>query len=219
MIEILIVDDHDILRAGLKHILSETGDIAVTAEAGNGVDALAKLRRGRWDAMVLDMSMPGKSGVDLIRQIKQEFPKLPILVLSMHREDIYALRAFKAGAAGYLCKDNAEAQLAQAISKVAGGGVFISPAVAEKLAMDMLQGHTLDAHPHAQLSDREYEVFQHLVAGEGLTDIGRQLNLSVKTVSTHKTRIMEKLGLGNTAELVRYAIRHGLLADQDGPPL
>lgn len=219
MIEILIVDDHDILRAGLKHILSETGDIAVTAEAGNGVDALAKLRRGRWDAMVLDMSMPGKSGVDLIRQIKQEFPKLPILVLSMHREDIYALRAFKAGAAGYLCKDNAEAQLAQAIRKVAGGGVFITPAVAERLAVDMLQGHAPDASPHAQLSDREYEVFQHLVAGEGLTDIGRQLNLSVKTVSTHKTRIMEKLGLGNTAELVRYAIRHGLMADQDSPPL
>ncbi|MDK9724634.1 MAG: response regulator transcription factor [Sterolibacteriaceae bacterium MAG5] len=217
MIDILIVDDHDILRAGLKHILSETGDIAVTAEAGNGIEALARLRNGRWDAMVLDMSMPGKSGVDLIRQIKQEFPKLPILVLSMHREDIYAVRAFKAGAAGYLCKDNAEAQLAQAIRKVAGGGVFISPAVAEKLAVDMLQGHTLDALPHAQLSDREYEVFQHLVAGEGLTEIGRQLNLSVKTVSTHKTRIMEKLGLGNAAELVRYAIRHGLLADQDGP--
>lgn len=219
MIDILIVDDHDILRAGLKHILSETGDIAVTAEAGNGVEALARLRSGRWDAMVLDMSMPGKSGVDLIRQIKQEFPKLPILVLSMHREDIYAVRAFKAGAAGYLCKDNAEAQLAQAIRKVAGGGVFISPAVAEKLAVDMLQGHTPDAPPHAQLSDREYEVFQHLVAGEGLTEIGRQLNLSVKTVSTHKTRIMEKLGLGNTAELVRYAMRHGLLADQDGPPV
>ena len=216
MIDILIVDDHDILRAGLKHILSETGDIAVTAEAGNGVEALARLRSGRWDAMVLDMSMPGKSGVDLIRQIKQEFPKLPILVLSMHREDIYAVRAFKAGAAGYLCKDNAEAQLAQAIRKVAGGGVFISPAVAEKLAVDMLQGHNPDALPHTQLSDREYEVFQHLVAGEGLTDIGRQLNLSVKTVSTHKTRIMEKLGLGNTAELVRYAMRHGLLADQDG---
>lgn len=215
MIETIIVDDHDILRAGLKHILADSGDIAVTAEAGNGNEALARLRSGRWDAMVLDMSMPGKSGVELIKQIKQEFPRLPILILSMHREDIYAVRAFKAGASGYLCKDNAEAQLAQAIRKVAGGGVFISPAVAERLAMDMMQGNKSDAPPHTQLSDREYEVFQHLVAGEGLTDIGRRLNLSVKTVSTHKTRIMEKLQVTNTAELVRYAMRHGLTAEQD----
>ena len=217
MIETLIVDDHDILRAGLKHILAETGDIVVTAEAGNGNDALAKLRAGRWDAMVLDMSMPGRSGVELIKQIKQEFPRLPVLILSMHREDIYAVRALKAGASGYLCKDNAEAQLAQAIRKVAGGGLFISPAVAERLAVDMLHGVSADAPRHAQLSDREYEVFDRLIAGEGLTDIGRQLNLSVKTVSTHKTHIFEKLGVGNTAELVRYAIRHGLLPEQDEP--
>lgn len=219
MIETIIVDDHDILRAGLKHILAETGDIAVTAEAGNGVEALARLRGGRWDAMVLDMSMPGKSGVELIRQIKQEYPRLPILILSMHREDVYAVRAFKAGASGYLCKDNAETQLAQAIRKVAGGGLFISAEVAEKLAVGVLQGQAPDALPHAQLSDREYQVFQHLVAGEGLTEIGRQLNLSVKTVSTHKTRIMEKLAVNNAAELVRYAVRHGLTADQGDAPI
>ena len=215
MIQTLIVDDHDILRAGLKHILAESGDIVVTAEAGNGIEALAKLRAGRWDAMVLDMSMPGRSGVELIKQIKQEFPRLPILILSMHREDVYAVRALKAGAAGYLCKDNAEAQLAQAIRKVAGGGLFINPAVAERLAADMLRGVDADVPRHTQLSDREYEVFGHLVAGEGLTEIGRQLHLSVKTVSTHKTHILEKLGLANTAELVRYAMRHNLLPEQD----
>lgn len=216
MIETLIVDDHDILRAGLKHILAESGDIVVAGEAGDGFEALAKLRAGRWDAMVLDMSMPGRSGVELIKQIKQEFPRLPILILSMHREDVYAVRALKAGASGYLCKDNAESQLAPAIRKVAGGGLFISAAVAERLAADMLKGgKAADAPRHTLLSDREYEVFGHLVGGAGLTEIGRRLHLSVKTVSTHKTRILEKLGLGNTAELVRYAIRHGLLAEHE----
>jgi DNA-binding NarL/FixJ family response regulator len=217
VISIIIVDDHDILRAGLKHILADTPDIVVTAEAGNGNEAMDKVRDGSWNAMVLDMSMPGRSGIELIKQIKHECPKLPILILSMHREDVYAVRAFKAGASGYLCKDNAEAQLAQAIRKVAGGGMFISVAVAERLAADMLRGGSADAPRHAQLSDREYEVFGHLVAGEGLTEIGRRLHLSVKTVSTHKTHIFEKLGLANTAELVRYAIRHRLLAEPDEP--
>jgi DNA-binding NarL/FixJ family response regulator len=217
MINIIIVDDHDILRAGLKHILADTADIAVTAEASNGNEALAKVRTGNWDAMVLDMSMPGRSGIELIKQLKHEFPKLPILILSMHREDVYAVRAFKAGVSGYLCKDNAEAQLAQAIRKVAGGGLFISQAVAERLAADKLQGGSAGAPRHTQLSDREYEVFGHLVAGEGLTEIGRRLHLSVKTVSTHKTHILEKLGLANTAELVRYAMCHDLLVEPEEP--
>lgn len=219
MINIIIVDDHDILRAGLKHILADTPDIAVTAEASNGNEALAKVRTGSWDAMVLDMSMPGRSGIELIKQLKHEFPKLPILILSMHREDVYAVRAFKAGASGYLCKDNAEAQLAQAIRKVAGGGMFISPAVAEKIAVGMLQGGAAAAPPHAQLSDREYQIFQHIVGGEGLTDIARQLNLSVKTVSTYKTRILEKLRLANASELVRYAVRHDLIPEKAERPL
>lgn len=219
MIDIIIVDDHDILRAGLKHILADTPDIAVTAEAGNGNEALAKVRTGSWDAMVLDMSMPGRSGIELIKQLKHEFPKLPILILSMHREDVYAVRAFKAGASGYLCKDNAEAQLAQAIRKVAGGGMFISPAVAEKIAVGMLQGGAPDAPPHAQLSDREYQIFQHIVGGEGLTEIARQLNLSVKTVSTYKTRILEKLRLANASELVRYAVQHDLIPEKSERPL
>lgn len=210
MIRILIADDHAILRAGLKHILAESGDIVVAGEAANGNEALAQVRGGRWDVLVLDMSMPGKSGIELIKQIKGEFPRLPILILSMHREDIYAVRALKAGAAGYLCKDNAETQLQQAIRKVAGGGLYISPAVAERLALGVLQGNDVDAPPHSRLSDREYQVFQAIAAGDGLTEIAHRLNVSVKTVSTHKTRILEKLGLTNTADLIRYALRHNL---------
>jgi len=210
VIRILIADDHAILRAGLKHILAESGDIVVAGEAANGNDALAQVRGGRWDVLVLDMSMPGKSGIELIKQIKGEFPRLPILILSMHREDIYAVRALKAGAAGYLCKDNAETQLQQAIRKVAGGGLYISPAVAERLALGVLQGNDVDAPPHSRLSDREYQVFQAIAAGDGLTEIAHRLNVSVKTVSTHKTRILEKLGLTNTADLIRYALRHNL---------
>jgi DNA-binding NarL/FixJ family response regulator len=215
VIRILIVDDHDILRAGLKHILAESGDIVVAGEADNGLDALARVRAEAWDAMVLDMSMPGKSGVELIKQIKSERPKLPILILSMHKEDLYAVRAMKAGASGYLCKDNAESQLAQAIRKVAGGGLFINQAVAEKLALEMLSGPR-EVLPHTKLSDREHQVFLLIARGEGVTEIARELNLSVKTVSTHKARIMEKMNFANTAELIGYAIRHGLGVEANG---
>ncbi|HCX34691.1 MAG TPA: DNA-binding response regulator [Rhodocyclaceae bacterium] len=216
MIRILIVDDHAILRAGLKHLLSEAADIVVGGEAGNGVDALALAREGHWDAIVLDMSMPGKSGIELIRQLKAEHPRLPVLVLSMYAEDIYAVRALRAGASGYLCKDNAEAQLEPAIRKVASGGRYITPAVAEKLALAMLgaTGRGGDAPPHTRLSDREYQVFRDLAVGLGVTEIGRRLNLSVKTISTHKARLMEKMGFANAAELIQYALRHGLV-DRD----
>lgn len=216
MVRILIADDHAILRVGLKQILSESGDVVVAGEAGNGSEALAMLRAEKFDALVMDMSMPGKSGIDLIKQIKDEHPKLPILVLSMHKEDVYAVRALKAGASGYLCKDNAESQLEQAIRKVAGGGLFISPAVAEKLALGMLAGRVTDAPSHTLLSDREYQIFQHLVAGRTVTDIAHKLNLSVKTVSTHKAHILQKMNLANAAELVHYAIKHELVADGDG---
>ena len=217
MIRILIVDDHAILRAGLKHILADCADIVVAGEAGDGFEALAKMRTEKWDAVVMDMTMPGKSGIELIKQMKSENPKLPILVLSMHKEDIYAVRTLKAGASGYLCKDNAEPQLEQAIRKVAAGGLFINPAVAEKLAMGMLS-HASDAPPHTRLSDREYQIFQYIVGGRGVTDISRELNLSVKTVSSYKTRVMQKMGLANAAELVRYAIRHGLAVEENGLP-
>ncbi|KAF0161075.1 MAG: LuxR family transcriptional regulator [Rhodocyclaceae bacterium] len=213
MIRILIVDDHAILRAGLKHLLSESADIVVAGEAANGVDALALARSGAWDAMVLDMTMPGKSGIELIKQIKAENAKLPVLVLSMHAEDIYAVRALRAGASGYLCKDNAESQLEQAIRKVAAGGLYINPAVAEKLAVEVLgtAGNTTEVLPHTRLSDREYEVLRHIAAGLGVTEIGRLLNLSVKTVSTYKAHAMQKMGFANTAELIQYALKHDLV--------
>ncbi|HJV93345.1 MAG TPA: response regulator transcription factor [Azonexus sp.] len=217
MIRVLIADDHDILRAGLKHILQDCGDIAVAGEASDGHEALEKIRSGSWDAVVLDLSMPGKSGIELIKQIKLEFPKLPILVLSMYQEDLYAVRALKAGASGYLCKDNAETSLAPAIRKVAAGGLFINQAVAEKLAVEMLTGTGTGA-PHARLTDREYQVFLWVARGLGVTEIGRKLNLSVKTVSTHKARILEKMNLGNTGELIHYAIRHKLIDEAGNVP-
>ncbi|MGE5469391.1 MAG: response regulator [Bacteroidota bacterium] len=215
MIRILIADDHDILRAGLKHILQDTGDIIVAGEARDGSEALAQVRAAKWDAMVLDLSMPGRSGIDLIKQIKGEFPRLPILILSMHKEDLYAVRALKAGASGYLCKDHAEALLPEAIRKVVSGGLFVNQAVAEKLALDMLMG-TGGGEPHSRLTDREYEVFILTARGMGVTDIGRQLNLSVKTISTHKMRILEKMNLGNSADLIHYAIRNKLIGSMDG---
>lgn len=209
MIRILIVDDHAILRAGLKHLLSECADMVVAGEAGNGLDALTLIRHASWDVVVLDMSMPGRSGTELIKQIKAENPKLPVLILSMYAEDIYAVRALRAGASGYLCKDNAELQLESAIRTVALGDWYMTPAVAEKLAA--LQGNTTDELPHTRLSDREYQIFQRIAAGEGVSQLAQKLNLSVKTISTHKMHIMEKMGCTNVAELVRYAIRHELL--------
>jgi len=213
MIRILIVDDHAILRAGLKHLLSESVDIVVAGEACNGVDALALARSETWEVVVLDMSMPGKSGIELIKQIKMEHPRLPVLVLSMYAEDIYAVRALRAGASGYLCKDNAEQQLEQAIRKVASGGLYINPSVAEKLAVEVLgtAGTSTEAPLHTRLSDREYEVLRYIATGLGVTEIANRLNLSVKTVSTHKTHVMQKMGLVNTAELIQYAMKHDLV--------
>lgn len=213
MIKVLIADDHAILRAGLKQILSETPDIVVGGEAANGHETLAKAQAEPWDVLLLDMTMPGRSGIDLIKQLKQLVPRLPILILSMHKEDVYAVRALKAGASGYLCKDNAEDQLVAALRKVAAGGLYITPTVAEKLALDMLQGDDADTPPHLRLSDREYQVFQALVAGESVSEIAERLNLSVKTVSTHKMHILEKMRCENIAELVRYAVRQGLLPE------
>jgi len=165
--------------------------------------------------VVLDMSMPGKSGIELIKQIKSEKPKLPILILSMYKEDSYAVRVLKAGASGYLCKDNAELQLVHAIRKVAKGGLFVSPTVAENLAVEMLTG-TPDAPTHTLLSDREYQIFLSIAHGKGITDIAHELNLSVKTVSTHKTRLMRKMNFANVAELIHYTIKQGLITEEDG---
>lgn len=213
MIRVLLADDHKIVRAGLKELLSETGDIAVAGEANDGTEALARIREGEYDVAVLDMSMPGRSGIDLIRQVKQEKPRLPILVLSMHSEEQYAVRALKAGASGYLTKESAADQLVTAIRRIAAGGAFVTPETAQRLALD-LNGAAATA-PHTLLSDREFQVFRFIAGGKTVSDIAKQLSLSVKTISTHKTRIMRKMGLANQTELIRYAIEHRLLDDSD----
>ena len=204
MIRVLIADDHKIVRDGLKGILAATADIEVAAEAAGGDEALALVRANDYDVALIDMSMPGLSGIDLVKRLRAEKPKLRLLVLSMHGEHQYAARALKAGAAGYLTKDSASDQLLVAIRKVAAGGVHISEAAAASLVSQQKASHEA-------LSDREFEVLRLLVEGLGPTEIGARLHLSVKTVSTHKTRILEKLGLGSTAELVRYAMENKLL--------
>ena len=204
MIRILIADDHSIVRDGLKRILAATADLAVAGEAASGDQALALVKANDYDVVMLDMSMPGLSGIDLIKRLKLEKPALRILVLSMHGESQYAARALKAGAAGYLNKDAAAEALLGALRKVAAGGVHIGEAAAASLLHKT-------ASPHETLSDREFEVMRFLVEGLGPTEIAERLHLSVKTVSTHKTRILEKLGLGSTAELVRYAMEHKLV--------
>ncbi len=214
MIRVLIADDHAILREGLKQILSACSDIVVGGEVGNGMEALKALSQGEWNVLILDMSMPGRSGIDLIRQIRSEHPRLPILILSMHKEDQYAVRTLKAGASGYLSKDSASSQLVSAIRKVAGGGVFINPNVAEKLALSLRPES--DALPHTQLSDREYEVFLLLTQGMSISEIADNLNLSIKTASTHKTHIMQKMNAQNLVSLIKYAIRHDLVDSEEG---
>jgi len=192
------------VRDGLKRILAATPDLQVAAEAASGDEALALVKANDYDVVMLDMSMPGLAGIDLIKRLKLEKPKLRILVLSMHGESQYAARALKAGAAGYLSKDSAAEVLLGALRKIAAGGVHIGEAAAASLLQ------TNDRLPHEALSDREFEVMRLLVEGLGPTEIGERLHLSVKTVSTHKTRILEKLNLGSTAELVRYALEHRL---------
>ena len=192
MIRVVIADDHTILREGLRQLLGSAPDIAVVSEAADGHEVMARVRADEFDVLLLDMSMPGKSGIELIKQVKAERPKLRVLVLSMHEEQQYAVRALKAGASGYLTKDSAATQLVTAIRKVAGGGAFITAEVAEQLALGAMPDS--EGPPHTRLSDREYEVFQLLVAGVTVSDIAARLNLSGKTVSTHKARLMEKLG-------------------------
>lgn len=209
MIRVLLADDHAIVRAGLKEILADTGDITVAAEAINGQEVMARIRGQDYDVAVLDMSMPGRSGIELIKQVKDEKPKLRILVLTMHSEEQYAVRALKAGASGYLTKDSAAEQLVAAIRKVAAGGAYVSPETAERLVLDAASRP--EAAPHTLLSDREFQVLRLIAGGQTVGEIARQLALSVKTVSTHKTRILQKMGLANQAELIRYALEHKLL--------
>lgn len=207
-IQVLLADDHTIIRDGLKQILSDTEDLVVSGEAANGTEVMHQVREKNWGILVLDISMPGRSGLDLIRMIKDEKPALPILILSMHHEEQYAVRAIHAGASGYLTKESDSELLVAAIRRVAAGGVYISEKVAELMVRGIRP--VVETLPHDLLSDREYQVFNMLVAGMGLTEIGQELSLSVKTISTHKTHILQKMHLANAGELIRYAITHGL---------
>ncbi len=204
MTRIVLADDHKIVRDGLKRILAATSDLEVAAEAADGDELLRLVKANDYEVAVVDMSMPGLAGMALIKRLKDEKPKLRVLVLSMHGEQQYAARALKAGASGYLNQDSAAELLVGAIRKIAAGGMHIGEAAAASLV-------AAGRSAHDALSDREFEVLRLLVEGLGPTEIGERLHLSVKTVSTHKTRILEKLGLGSTAELVRYALEHKLL--------
>jgi len=213
MIRIVIADDHTIVREGLKQLLLAAGDFEVVGEASEGLAVMQRVRELDFDVLLLDMSMPGKSGMELIKQIKSEKPKLRILVLSMHQEHQYAVRAIRSGASGYLTKESASTQLAQALRKVASGGAYITAEVAEQLALGAMP--QAEGPPHATLSDREFQVFRMVAAGRSVSDIGEELHLSVKTISTHKARLMQKLGVSTTNELIRYAIEHRLV-DENG---
>jgi DNA-binding NarL/FixJ family response regulator len=206
VIRVLLADDHRLVREGLKQLLGTAEGIEVAGEAADGDQALSLVRAHDFDLAVLDLSMPGLSGIDLVKRVKQVKPKLKVLVLSMHGERQYAARALKAGASGYLTKDSAAVQLVGAIRKIAAGGVQIS----EEAVAQLIAGGGAEAEPHAALSDREFEVFRMIVAGQGLSEIADRLHLSVKTISTHKTRILQKMDMDSTADLVRYAVERKL---------
>ncbi|HEX6178627.1 MAG TPA: response regulator transcription factor [Thermoanaerobaculia bacterium] len=209
MIRILIVDDHDIVREGLRQIVSETTDVVVGGEARTGAEAIERVREKQWDAVVLDLNLPDRPGLDVLAQIRAMRPDLPVLILSMHQQASYASRALKAGALGYVGKDSAREFLVTAIRKLARGERFISPAIAESLAFDLVDGGSRRGHDH--LSDREFQVLCMIAAGKPPRDIAAELNVSVKTVGTHRARLLEKMGLKNNAEIVQYAIEHDLL--------
>ncbi len=207
MIRILIADDHAIVRAGLKQLVAASPNITVAAEASTGPEALHLIRTQSFDVVLLDISMPGRGGLEVLSEIKKEYPRLPVLILSMHPEEQYAMRALKGGASGYITKDTAPEELVAAILKVAGGSKFITKTLAEQFL------YLLDieeAPPHTSLSDREYQVFRLIASGKTATEIAKELSLSVKTISTYRTRILEKLHLKNNAQLIHYAAQNKL---------
>lgn len=208
MIRVLIADDHPIYRKGLRQILTEVPDRFAVDEAGSGEEALAKVWDGDYDLILLDISMPGRGGLDALKVLKSRHPKLPVLMLSMHPEEHYAVRALRAGASGYLNKESAWDELVIAIQKVLEGGMYVSAVLAQKLAANL--DVAADKPLQEILSDREYQVFRMIAAGKTVSKIGEELSLSVKTVSTHRTRILEKMKLKNNAELIHYAITNKL---------
>lgn len=209
MIRVLIVDDHPVVRAGIRQLVSDERDISVVAEAGSGIEALERLRQRDVDVVLLDISMPGIDGIETLKRIVAEYRGVYVLVLSMYAEEQYARPILKAGAAGYLTKQAAPELLVSALRTVAAGRRFVSPALAELIAGEIARGDERPAH--AQLSSREHQIFLRLASGDSVSQIAQLLGLSVKTVSTYRTRVLEKTGLTRNAELTMYAIQHGLL--------
>jgi DNA-binding NarL/FixJ family response regulator len=209
MLKILIADDHPIVRKGLKQILSEESDMGVVGEAQNSQEVLELVRKQDWDIVILDITMPGRGGIDVLKELKHERPKLPVLMLSVHPEDQYAVRALKAHASGYMTKDSAPEELVKAIRKILRGGKYISSTLAEKLAFDL---ETETEKPlHETLSDREHQVLLMIASGKTVSKIAEELSLSVKTIDTYRARILEKMKMKTNAELTHYAIKNKLV--------
>jgi len=209
MSKVLIADDHTLVRKGLRQILLESGAVKVADEAKDGKETIAKVSANPYDVVLLDISFPGRSGIEVLKQVKSIRPKLPVLILSMHPEEQYAVRALRAGAAGYLTKESAPDELIEAIQKVAKGGKYITASLADKLAEEI--GEPSEELPHERLSDREYQVMCMIASGKTVKEIGRELNLSVKTISTHRARILQKMNMKNSAQLTHYAIKYKLV--------
>ncbi|MGI9535099.1 MAG: response regulator [Thermodesulfobacteriota bacterium] len=206
MIKVLIADDHPVVRMGLKLILKNEPDISVEYEAKTAKETITFIRKEKFNIVLLDISMPDRSGLDVLAQLKRQYPELPVLILSMHSEDQYATRVLKAGAAGYMTKDSAPEELVKAVRKVTSGGRYVSPSLAEKLAYDLT--NQFDKSMHENLSDRELQVMCMIADGKTITEISNELYLSVKTVSTYRSRILKKMNMKNNADLIRYSIEN-----------
>jgi DNA-binding NarL/FixJ family response regulator len=208
VIRAFVVDDHPIVRRGLKHILDEAPDVRVVEEASSGAELFEKLGRTACDLLILDISLPDRSGLEVLKEVRRLHPRLPVLVFSMYAEDLFAIRALRAGAAGYVAKDSVPEELLKAVRRAGTGGKYVSAALAEKLATEIGRGERV---AHERLSDREYEVMCLLARGKRVSTIASDLALSVKTVSTYRVRVLEKLGVKTTADVTRYALKHGLV--------
>jgi len=209
VIRILIGDDHAIVREGLKQILAETSDMAVAGEAANGQEVLEQVSKNDWDLLLLDIAMPGRGGMDILKHLRSERPELPVLMLSMYPEEQYAVRALKAGASGYLTKESAPEELIASIRKVSQGGKYVSSSLAEKLAVYLETDH--EKPVHELLSDREYQVMAMIASGKTVKQIADELSLSVKTISTYRSRTLRKMEMKNNAEITYYAIKQALV--------
>jgi DNA-binding NarL/FixJ family response regulator len=209
MIRVFIADDHGIVRKGMKQILSRTPDIEVAGEASTGQEALEKIWANNFDVVILDISLPGRNGLEILKQIKSQQPKLPVLILSMYPEDQYAVRVLKAGAAGYLTKESDKSELIEAIRRIAQGKKYITPELAERLADELKPG--ADKAPHDKLSDREYHLLCLIAKGKNTKEIAAELSLSIKTIGTHRASLLDKMEMKSNAELTHYAIQHKLV--------